>query len=157
MPGFEFKRADPAAKKWAEDHAADLITGIGKTTRDAIETIIVDAFEEGTPVEEIASEIDAFLDDPARSEMIARTETMRAANAGQEASWNQAVEQGLLPDTSKKEWLTADDDKLCDDCDSLDGQQVDLDDDFESDSGETVETPPLHPNCRCSVGIVVGD
>lgn len=90
-----------------------------------------------------------------RADMIARTETMRAANMGNLESWKIAAQQGLIdPGASNLVWYTAEDDGVCDECDDLDQQVVgfssgDLFGATEDTPG--VEAPPIHPNCRCII------
>jgi len=96
-----------------------------------------------------------------RARNIARTETIRAANMGQQTIWRQAVDEGLLPRDAKKVWIVTDDDRLCPFCEELDGKVVGLEDTFTSTvtgarggtRSYTELTPPLHPSCRCGLGI----
>lgn len=88
-----------------------------------------------------------------RSEMIARTETIRAARQGQEETWRQAIAQGLLPQGMKRKWIVTADDRLCPSCRSipkLNPEGRGMDEQFMSDIG-TVDGPPLHPHCRCAI------
>lgn len=91
-----------------------------------------------------------------RAENISRTETIRAANEGTQEAWRQAKEEGWLRGNEQREWITTPDDRSCHSCLSMDGQKVDLDEEFQDEEGEfdPVMVPPLHPACRCSVGIV---
>jgi len=84
-----------------------------------------------------------------RSWVIARTETMAASNAGQVDAWGVARSEGLLDADLVKEWIVTPDDRLCPECEPLDGEQVALDEAFPGG----VYQPPLHPNCRCAVGM----
>jgi SPP1 gp7 family putative phage head morphogenesis protein len=84
-----------------------------------------------------------------RAETIAQTETMAAANEGQKELWDQAVEQGWLTGSESKEWIYTPDGNACEDCEDLDGKTVPLNQEFEDGD------PPLHPNCRCTLGIAV--
>lgn len=84
-----------------------------------------------------------------RSQTIARTELMTASNVGQRGLWNAAKANGLLDSESfERKWILTDDDRLCDDCEPYDDVTVSFDDEF--DDGD----PPLHPNCRCTEGII---
>jgi len=83
----------------------------------------------------------------ARTERIARTELCYAFEFGQMESIRQMQEAGLVSDV-QKEWMTADDERMCPDCAALDGETVGLDEEF---SGG-VKAPPLHPGCRCDLG-----
>lgn len=87
-----------------------------------------------------------------RATTIARTEVIRATNAGQQAVWNDAQQEGLLPLGSQREWIVTPDDRLCELCAPMEGQVVGLQEPFQSDEGP-VDYPPLHPNCRCAIGI----
>lgn len=89
-----------------------------------------------------------------RAETISRTETIRAANAGQQATWQQAANQNLLNrSTVRRQWIVALDDRLCPECalvPLLNPTGVALDGFFNTPFGP-VEYPPLHPNCRCTM------
>lgn len=91
-----------------------------------------------------------------RAEVIARTETIRAAGAGREAAWAQAIERGLLdPRRWKRFWLVTDDDRLCPACENIplyNDEGVGFDEPFETD-GDPIMQEPLHPNCRCSISV----
>jgi len=89
-----------------------------------------------------------------RGETIARTEIITSAHQGQKEAWQQAVDEGLLdPSETNREWITTDDDRLCPICEPMNGQIVGLGEAFLDGDGEDVEEPPVHPNCRCTVGI----
>jgi hypothetical protein len=108
-----------------------------------------------------------------RAETIARTETIRAANQGQQLVWDEAVDEGLLPTGTKKVWLATGDNRTCRICAVLDGQVVAIGGEFSINvqatsftrQGDnftvagtkplphptTDRTPPAHPRCRCSI------
>lgn len=107
-----------------------------------------------------------------RAERIARTELAFAHNQSQVESVREAVELGYFPGGAVvKVWHTAEDERVCPRCGPLggwkvlDGQgkpvkdaeayTVGLEDTFPSDirkpEAGTVLTPPLHPNCRCTI------
>lgn len=89
-----------------------------------------------------------------RSMTIARTELMQATNAGQQEVWDQAVSNGLIDSNAMvKMWIVTDDHVTCDECDAMDGETTAIDDSFSSGD----DYPPLHPNCRCTVGLTEGD
>lgn len=91
---------------------------------------------------------------------IARTETMRASNRGQQLLWDEMVKDGLI-DTRRfqQRWLTTPDDRLCPRCAPMNGQVVALGGRFNETErgvlpservpfvGETTLSPPLHPRC----------
>ena len=84
-----------------------------------------------------------------RARNVARTESIRAANAGRRSLWSQAVEQELLPADVQRVWVISGDVNTCLDCEALDGESVGLDEPF---SDGTMD-PPQHPSCRCSCSI----
>lgn len=146
---MKFDAKDPIAAAWAREHAAELAKDLSDTTEQAIKDAVARSFED--PDYDRADLEDDILDavgDDDRAELIARTETMRAANEGQRQSWDQAVDKGLLEGDEKREWIVAED--ACPECDVLDGQLADLDGQYPDDGGDG---PPLHPNCRCTEGI----
>jgi hypothetical protein len=140
-----FNVADQNAVDWADQHAGELIDGITETTRQDIADAIAGALDGG----DIGSAYQDILDavgNEDRADMIARTETMDAANSGLAQSWSQAADAGLLSGNELKEWIATS--GACDDCEYMDGEQVPLDDDF-----SIGDDPPAHPNCRCTLGI----
>lgn len=76
-----------------------------------------------------------------RATMIARTETIAAANLGRVAAYQQAQRNGWLPKgRSWLEWMAVQDDPR-EICFQLDGERWPVD--------EPGPMPPIHPNCRC--------
>lgn len=144
---IRFDVADPNAVKWAKEHAAELADGISETSRERIKDAVARAVA-GAGIDEAYDDILDAVGSEARADVIARTETMTAANEGQREAWDQAVEKGLLSEDSKAVWIATS--GCCDDCDDLDGETRDLDGEY-PDPG--ADGPPLHPNCRCTEGI----
>lgn len=88
-----------------------------------------------------------------RATRIAETETAYAFNRGQLASVQQARADGVFGTLPvEKEWVTAEDERVCKTCGGLNGQHVSLDEPF---PGGHV-APPAHPLCRCTwVGVIL--
>ncbi len=88
-----------------------------------------------------------------RAEMIARTETIRAAHMGQVEAWRQSIQQGYLSPTVKHCWVVTHDDRLCEICKAIPGKNPGgvpvMDGAFQTDIGP-VNGPPAHPHCRCT-------
>lgn len=106
-------------------------------------------------VERVAAKTKALLTD--RAEVIARTETIRAAHAGQAAVWEQAREEGLMPPDQRRRWIVTPDDRLCPTCAAMPTMNPDgvgLDDPFIGPEGP-VMYPPLHPQCRCTTVLII--
>lgn len=93
-----------------------------------------------------------------RGENIARTEIISASNQGTLDSWNIAQDNGWIQgNQTYKEWIAAfGSARTCIYCSALHGQVVKVNDSFDSDFGK-VARPPLHPSCRCSMGLVFKD
>lgn len=105
----------------------DKITGIVETTKERVKRSVSAGVEAGEGIDEIAKRIDQlFLDEiiPNRSEVIARTETIAAANAGGDF----AARSTGLP--LKKEWIATRDDRTRDDHWEVNGKTVGMDDPF---------------------------
>lgn len=105
-----------------------------------------------------------------RALTIARTETMRASNRGQQLMWTAARNEGLLPADFRQRWLVTPDDRLCPRCAPMGGREVQLGYLFrETETGvlpsqrkpaarpANVLSPPLHPRCRCVLIAVIPD
>ncbi len=157
------KRFDPNQADWdgvltnIETAGADvlgrLIVGIDDTTRKRLADYITSAISAGLTTSEIASGINEKFDQfkSARARTIARTETSRAANFG----YLQTAKQLGF---KKKRWLTALDEHVCPVCQSLNGKIISIEGNFttsvhskEATATYSVEQPPAHVNCRCTM------
>ncbi len=152
------------AVAWAKDRAAEWVGmkrdddgnlqpnpnenwQIDESTREMLNSTVAQAIDEGWSNERLAQEIeDSQGFSPERAEMIARTETAFADVAGNMEAYRASGQ------VAQKQWITGAD--CCEDCAALDGEIVDLDDNFPNDGGDG---PPLHPNCRCDVLPVLTD
>jgi len=86
-----------------------------------------------------------------RSEAIARTETIRASNAGQHELWQQSIDDGLIdPRIVQRRWITARDERVCPICGPLHGTIVAFGEEFTS-LQSVAEHPPIHVMCRCGL------
>lgn len=123
---------------------------------------------EGVPKAKVEKRVAAYRERLLRwrARNIARTETIRAANLGQRALWQQGIDQGLLNKSEiRVKFIVTPDDRLCPICAPLAGKTVEFDRPFVS----TVKrpkaglqrfsslTPPLHPQCRCALGLVFNE
>jgi len=85
-----------------------------------------------------------------RAMNIARTESSRMVNAGRHSMWKKLEQDGSFGDHAnriERVWITNPDERLCEQCEPLDGEAVGLDESFPGG----VMYPPLHPQCRCTV------
>ena len=87
-----------------------------------------------------------------RANNIARTETIRAANAGTQALWRQMTNAGILiRDEVRRFWIVTRDDRLCPICAPIPGMNpegVGIDQPFQTPVGE-IMFAPAHSQCRC--------
>lgn len=83
-----------------------------------------------------------------RAMNIARTELAFAYNRGELESIKQAVQQGYMGHTVKR-WVTAGDNRVCPICRSLEGEEAELETEYNLKSKSDGLTPPAHPSCRC--------
>jgi hypothetical protein len=94
----------------------------------------------------------------ARAEMIAQTESVRAASEGLHDAYAQAIDRGVLPaDAVTRYWEIALDEATCAICSSIPEMNPDgvgVDEPFQSIDGPQDDPPDPHPNCRCSVEYV---
>ena len=84
-----------------------------------------------------------------RAETIARTELIGASVRGQRAAWLAGRRDGVIPAGAEMEWIVTPDDRLCKRCLDMEGETADVEGTFKGGS----IGPPLHPRCRCAVGL----
>ncbi len=141
------RSAEMVGKRWVDGDLVDNPDAewiIADSTRDMLRADIAQAIEDGTSNDDLASELaDNYAFSDERAETVARTETAFADVAG---NLNAYRESGQV---ASKRWLTAP--ECCDECLALDGEVVDLDEDFPEDGGDG---PPLHPNCFSGDAVV---
>lgn len=117
--------------------------------------------DEGLSIAEIRRSIQDKFEDYSKTqaERITRTEVLKSSNLGTQDSFEQSgVVEG-------KQWLTAMDDRVDGECEEMNGQIVGLSEDYDDTiksllgeekaarilSYDSVDYPPLHPNCRCTL------
>lgn len=154
--GFSFDKSNPKAVQWVLDHATETIDGLSATTREDIKTLIEESMQGEFDVDTLTDEITDLIGDAERAEVIARTETMRASNEGQQQAWDQAAEDGYLTGNEEQEWIVTPDDRLCPECEPFDGETAELGGTFSAE-GIDSDGPPLHPRCRCTLGLKLGN
>lgn len=148
-----------AAKEWAHDRAAEMVGKkwvgdelvdnpdakwrIDESTRDMLQSYVESAIDDGDSSQELADRIEnSFAFSSERAIMVARTEIAKADSEGALSGW---AATGMV---KAKSWLTAEDDKVSDECmANQDAGVVPLDWDY----GDGVIAPPQHPNCRCTL------
>lgn len=143
-----FGQVNTRAVAYAKERAAALITELDEATRNDIRDTIAAGLEDGlsfTQLSDKLSDMYSFSED--RADLIARTEVASAANHGVLAGMQELKDQGAK---IKKAWNP--DAQACDACLELgDLGFIDLDEEFETEDGDTADAPPLHPRCRCNL------
>lgn len=140
-----FDLANPRVKDVIGE-LAKKIRNVSDTVRDDARRVVSDGLDRGDSIGSIAKALRQYgvTDSKSRSDMIARTETATAYSRGSLLAYGDAG-------VKRKKWLAEDDapDSEC----QIDGEIVDLDESFSNG----LDSPPVHPNCRCAVAPVIGD
>ena len=156
-----FDVTNPHVAEWIKSYPYYFAKKLEEESVDILRKLLADAMDKGKTIPEMIYDLrQKFTDwDKYRAERVARTEANRAANRANLEAYKQA---GL----TKKEWQT--NPGACSWCLPLDGKVISIERNFynlgdtiEMDEKElnityeNVETPPLHPNCRCTILPVV--
>lgn len=126
------------ARKWLDERSSWLVKGVNGETRDAIAAQLVEGFEAGEGIPDLSKRVKGVFSDcnRRRSKVIARTEVIAASNEGALVGYK---DSGVV---EKVEFFTALDERTCEECMGLHGNQYALD----NASGMI----PVHPQCRCT-------
>ncbi len=165
-----FNIDEPFVQEFLEEYTFRFAKEINDYTEELLRDAMSTGMEAGLGMDGIAdlvSNIPGFESDY-RSELIARTETIRASNSAADMAYQQS---GVV---DKKQWLTADDERLCPFCAEMDGEEIDVGGNFfekgesltigEGDNAVSmkfdysdVNGPPAHPNCRCTLVPIISN
>lgn len=159
----DFAETRKAVRNFVADYTFTFAKKVSEESERIVRSLLDEAIDLGqTLAETRAAVLDRFTTDVTRAQMIARTETIRASNAGAVETYRQA---GI----TEKRWITAGD--ACEFCLKVaeEFNTIGIDEVFAkkgtvltADSGRTmrldyedVAQPPLHPACRCACIAVV--
>lgn len=156
-----FDAASAAAQEFMRADALKGIRVMNKVTKSKLRKMLSQAVEDGLgPIDTARKIREVFTEaKTVRALRVARTESLKAANRGALEAYKQS---GVV---AGKEWYTSKDEAVCQWCAPLHGRVVSTEADFfhqgETYIGkeggkitfnlESVPTPPLHPNCRCTL------
>lgn len=147
-PAQEFDPNTDKMSRYLAARSVNIANLVNGTTADEIRDILAVTAQDGGAVDDMVDAIEGYFDPEtgrvrSRAETVARTEIIGASNfAAVEAARQSGVVGG-------KRWMSASDAE--EDCLELNGTLVeDLDGGF-SHGDVTVEHPPLHPRCRCTL------
>lgn len=129
------------------DAAGVDITGIATHRLDDLAQVLHRSLLEGWSSARLAKELRGVLEDPRWARMVATTETNRAVSA---ASLSRYRDNNV----DAKEWLSAEDQRVCQICNENEGDgPIALDAYFSSGD----DAPPGHPDCRCAIAPAYAD
>lgn len=159
--GISFDLNNPRVTAWIEQHGGSAIENINNTTLDELRATLTEGVDSGESIPDLAKRITEVYDRAigARSNNIARTETIGASNEGALEAYRQT---GLK---IKKGWLSAGDERTRETHIAA-GKQYDdngaisLSDDFQVGAGSgaapgQIGLPEEDCQCRCSIYPVV--
>lgn len=142
--GVDWDLVNEAAARWARQYTFDLVSGITDHSQQALREKVGGYWETPTSLGALTDSL-AQLFGPVRAEMIAITETTRAAVNGQIELVHQLGAQGV---EMVAVWQTNNDDIVCPLCGPRNQQRQ-----FTNWS----EPPPAHPRCRCWIDFEFAD
>lgn len=156
-----FDLDDAKVREFIETYGYKFAQKLGRSSLEELRAVLAAGQDEGLTVDQVSSRLEDVFHrwTSARADMVARSETMRAGNRGVKLAYQEAG-------VTRLEWDAASD--PCPICQALDGKQIGIDEAFVQEGGsfqyadgdvvktflanyETVETPPAHPNCRCTI------
>lgn len=173
-----FDVTNPEVSAWITGYTFKFAEKIAATASDRMRDVMTDGLENGETIRQLRQRIldDAVIGpqaDKYRAEMIARTESARAEQAGELQSWQNTNAQARRLDKPPvfvaRIWRA--NSGSCDLCASMDGTQIGMEEAF-FNQGDTLEvegagsmsfdyeavnTTLLHPNCVCTSEVVLGE
>lgn len=136
---------DTQAVSYLQDYTFDNVKDLNEELKNKLRGELQRGIMNGEGVSGLKERVNKVLEvGERRSELIARTETMRASNFGRLDGYKQSGIEG------KKEWVCSMDARSCALCKSLNGQKVNLNENFRYKGGE-INIPPQHIQCRCRI------
>jgi hypothetical protein len=155
--GVDWDLVNEAAAEWAERSAFDLVSKLDDTSRTKLQEAVAKFYREQKDIEWLRNELIKPFG-PVRAELIASTETTRAAVEGELQGIRELEKEGIEMISI---WFTSMDEWVCEICEPLDKKEADG---YLSDRtpywihpdpphiqyGQVGNpAPPAHPRCRC--------
>lgn len=134
--GVEWSLVNERAARWAREYSFELVRGMNERSRAALQEQVAGFFEDKRTLGDLRDSISSLFG-PVRSEMIAVTETTRAAVQGEIGFAQELQKLGLR---TVQVWQTNNDDITCPLCGPLNQKRQ---------GDGWAEPPPAHPRCRC--------
>jgi HK97 family phage portal protein len=146
-----------------ERNTRKMATNFNDETLASLNDTLAEGIQAGEGIGSLKGRVNDVYDqvDGYRAERIARTETLKASNNASAEAYRQA---GFV---TGKVWVANPD--ACPECEEFDGKKVGLDEPYvplggsytytdvngdeqsQTNDYDTIEEPPLHPNCRCTI------
>ena len=158
-----FNVQNPEVQKWLASYTPKFSVNLEEVSVAKLRAELIEGIKAGEGIPELIKRVNLTYDhwNKVRSETIARSETIRASNRAAIEAYKQS---GVV---KKKVWITSP--GACEWCKPLDGKVIALEKHFFSQGDaysvmidgarrtmkldyENVESPPLHPRCRCAIG-----
>ncbi len=138
LAGVAFNVTNPNVTKYLNERSFKFAKDVNKTTLDELRRELGTGMNAGESMKELMARVASLKDSymKFRSNMIARSETIRTANAAAEMSY---VQSGVI---EKKEWWTSGDNRTCGHCNELHGKIVAVNTNF-VETGDKVNWKPL--------------
>lgn len=134
--GVEWGLINERAATWASNYGFELIKGINDTNRKLTQQAVSNFYRNKWTIGDLKKKLQSVYG-PVRAEMIAVTETTRAAAEGGRGYVQELRRAGAL---LKGKILTNRDERVCAICGPKEGKDPDID-----------GYPPFHIRCRCDV------
>lgn len=155
-----FDSFTPAIMEYFQDRSVKIASDVDDETEKQLRASLSDGILQGESTNQLRARVESVMGSAStmRADRIARTEVTRAQGYGDIQAWSQS---GVV---TGKEWFTAEDEHVCAFCESLDGTTYGLNSNVfskgdsltigsqtQSYNYDDVPSPPLHPNCRCTL------
>ena len=135
--GVDWDMINQAASSWARTHLESTLRQMYGRRYDHLNEVIPRFYEEGWNLGRLREDLERWYS-PVRADMIATTETTRAAVEGERAVIDRLMNESNI--RMVPIWQTSNDELVCPICGPRHGQPI-LDGEY----------PPAHPRCRCWV------
>ena len=135
--GVDWDQINTTASRWAKQHTEQMLMDLFRKRYDHLNETIPRFYEEGWNLGQLQDDLEKWYS-PVRAEMIAVTETTRAAVEGERAMV--AELEAITNRRMAPIWQTMKDERVCPVCGPKNKKEI-TDGIF----------PPAHPRCRCFV------
>lgn len=89
-----------------------------------------------------------------RSRLFATQEQHNISQQARQVAWMWMQDKGQITAGAEKVWITARDERTCDQCAPMHGVRVPVTERFTLPNGTQVYVPGMHPNCRCTAELL---